>query len=121
MENSLEKYTDVDNCPVRNILDRIGDKWSILILLLLSEKNTMRFNELHKGIATISQKMLTVTLKNLEADGLVNRKVYAQIPPKVEYTLSPRGKSLIPHITNLVNWAKENYTGIQESRESFVR
>jgi len=115
-ENILEKYGDADNCPIRNILARIGDKWSMLVLMLLEEKKILRFNEIHKNIGTISQKMLTVTLKSLENDGLVIRNVYPQIPPKVEYSLTERGKTLIPHLHKLVMWAKNNMNEIQDSR-----
>ena len=118
-ETILKKYADVENCPVRNVMDRFGDKWSTLVLLLLYDEPVMRFSELHKTIETISQKMLTVTLKSLEADGLIIRTQYPEIPPRVEYSLTERGASLIPHIQNLVGWANENITGIRESREAY--
>lgn len=119
-KKKLEKYGDAEHCPVRNIVDRIGDKWSMLVLLLLDEEDVLRFNEMHKTIGTISQKMLAVTLKSLEADGLVTRTVYPQIPPKVEYALTPRGKTLVPHLHELVGWAKDNMEHIKVSREHFV-
>ncbi|MAZ28730.1 MAG: transcriptional regulator [Cytophagaceae bacterium] len=117
-KENLKKYIDADNCPVRNVLDRFGDKWSTLIILILGESKVLRFNELQNAIGTISQKMLTVTLKKLEADDLVNRTIYPQIPPKVEYNLTERGKSLLPHIQNIVAWANENMEGITQSRMS---
>ncbi len=120
-EKIIEKYGNPELCPVRNVIDRIGDKWSMLVLLLLAEENILRFNEIHKYIGTISQKMLTVTLKSLEADGLVNRTVYPQIPPKVEYELTPRGKSLLPHLLELVNWAKNNMDEIKTARQNFAK
>lgn len=120
MENKLKKYAEVDECPVRNVLDRFGDKWSILILLVLAEAKTMRFNEIHKSIGTISEKMLTVTLKTLEADGFIKRTVFPQIPPKVEYELKERGKSLLPIIQNLVSWALENMQEIMNDRMQFI-
>lgn len=118
-ENLLKKYTDAEHCPVRNVVDRIGDKWSMLVLMVLEEAKVLRFNEIYKHIQTISQKMLSVTLKTLEADGLVKRTVYAQIPPKVEYELTERGKSLLPHLHGLTAWAKQNMEGIIESRAAF--
>jgi len=120
IEKNLKKYGEAAGCPIRNVVDRIGDKWSVLILLILAEGEVMRFNEIHKWIGTISQKMLTVTLKTLEADGLVLRTVYPQIPPKVEYRLTSRGASLIPHLHGLVGWAAENLADIRESRRSFA-
>lgn len=118
-EEKLKKFGNTDLCPVRNVIDRIGDKWSVLVLLVLEEGGVMRFNELCNYISTISQKMLTVTLRTLEADGLIKRTIYAQIPPKVEYELTPRGKSLLPHLHKLVSWADENMDGIKESRLTF--
>lgn len=117
----LKKYGEAEHCPVRNVIDRIGDKWSVLVLMVLEEANVLRFNEIWGSIQTISQKMLTVTLKTLEADGLVKRTVYPQIPPKVEYELTARGKTLLPHLHGLVGWAKENMGEIKESRELFER
>ncbi len=111
---------NVANCPIRSVLDRIGDKWSILILLTLGEKNKLRFNELNKEIGPdISQKMLTVTLRSLEADGYVKRTVFPEVPPRVEYEITLLGKSLVPHIKELAKWAETNLSGIQNSREKF--
>lgn len=117
-EKKLKKYASAEQCPVRNVLDRIGDKWSMLVLLLLNDLPVLRFNEIHKQIGTISQKMLTVTLKALEADGLIDRTVYPQIPPKVEYKLTSRGQSLIPHLQNLAKWASAHMSDIIKSREA---
>ncbi len=118
-ENILKKYGNAENCPVRNIIDRLGDKWSVLVLMLLEESKVLRFNEIYGYIQTISQKMLAVTLKSLEADGLVKRTVYPQIPPKVEYELTERGRSLLPHLHQLVSWANSNMDEIRKSREAF--
>ncbi|TDO01447.1 winged helix-turn-helix transcriptional regulator [Sunxiuqinia elliptica] len=120
-EELMKKFSNPQDCPVRNVVDRIGDKWSMLVLLLLAEEKVLRFNEIHKYIGTISQKMLAVTLKSLESDGLVNRTVYPQIPPKVEYQLTSRGKSLLPHLQKLVSWAKDNMNDIQTSRQNFIQ
>ena len=89
----------------------------MLVLITLDANGTMRFSDIHKSIADISQRMLTVTLRTLEADGLVTRNVYAEVPPRVEYYLTDTGKSLMPHIENLVNWAIEYMSGILENRE----
>jgi DNA-binding HxlR family transcriptional regulator len=118
-ENFLKKYGNADKCPVRNVIDRLGDKWSVLVLMLLEEAQVLRFNEIFGYIQTISQKMLAVTLKSLEADGLVKRTVYPQIPPKVEYELTERGRSLLPHLHQLVGWANNNMDEIRKSREVF--
>lgn len=102
----------VPDCPIRNILARISDKWSLLVLYTLNQEPVMRFNTLQKNIPDISQKMLTVTLKTLEEDGFVKRKVYAEVPPKVEYSLTDRALSLLPCINILIDWAKENMEAI---------
>ena len=106
-------------CPVRNVLNRVVDKWSMLVLFTLESTPTIRFKELQRNIPDISQKMLTTTLKTLEADGLIIRKAYPEIPPRVEYELTSRGKSLLPLIDNLLSWASTNMDGIMQSRETF--
>ena len=120
MENNLDIFLDKVNCPVRQVLDRFGDKWSTLILLMLDKKGTMRFNQLNSTIGDISQKMLTVSLRTLEADGLISRKVYPEIPPRVEYQLTEMGKSLMPHLESLAAWAEQNIGAILQSREKFA-
>ena len=104
------------DCPIRNILSRIGDKWSLLVLYTLSGSSVMRFNVLQKNIPDISQKMLTVTLRALEEDGLVKRVIYAEVPPRVEYSLTDRAKSLLPYIDSLIAWAGENMAAILSDR-----
>ena len=110
-----ELYPD---CPIRNILARISDKWSILVLFTLNQSALMRFNALQKNIPDISQKMLTVTLRTLEEDGFVKRQVYAEVPPRVEYSLTDRAVSLLPHINSLITWAKDNMNAILVDREN---
>jgi DNA-binding HxlR family transcriptional regulator len=109
-----------DECPITEVLHRVGDKWSMLTVIMLSDHGTLRFNELHQLIDTISQRMLAVTLKTLEADGLVSRKMYAQIPPKVEYTLTPLGESLVPPLMTLYDWANASMPAIKASRERLL-
>ncbi len=108
-----ELYPD---CPIRNILARISDKWSILVLFTLNQSTLMRFNALQKNIPDISQKMLTMTLRTLEEDGFVKRQVYAEVPPRVEYSLTDRAISLLPHINSLIVWAKKNMNAILTDR-----
>ena len=104
-------------CPIRDVLSRLGDKWSMLVLVTLNANGTMRFGDIHKTIDDISQRMLTVTLRTLEADGLVERKAYAEVPPRVEYCLTEMGHSLIPHVEALVGWALDHMAMIFEHRE----
>jgi DNA-binding HxlR family transcriptional regulator len=103
-------------CPVRDILDRIGDKWSLLSILHLGSADSLRFNELRKRINGISQRMLTVTLRGLEADGLVARTVYAEVPPRVEYQLTGLGQGLLGAVIQLGNWAAAHAPAIAEAR-----
>ena len=104
-------------CPVRDILSHLSSKRAMLILITLDANQTMRFSDIQKSIGDISQRMLTVSLRALEADGLVNRKVYPEVPPRVEYCLTERGDSLIPCIQGLVNWALTHMPQILEERK----
>lgn len=108
------------NCPIRNILSRIGDKWSMLVLYTLETDEAKRFKELQRNIPDISQKMLTATLRMLEADGLVKREAFAEVPPRVEYSLSDKGKTLLPHINAILSWATDNMDDIYESRRHYL-
>ena len=107
------------DCPIRNVFSRICDKWSLLVIYTLNAHNAepIRFNALRKLIPDISQKMLTSTLKSLEADGYVNRKVYAEVPPRVEYSLTPRAETLIPIMDHLIEWALDNMAVILKDRQ----
>ena len=107
-----------EDCEVRQILDRIADKWSLLVISLLQER-TMRFNELRRDIDGISQRMLTVTLRQLERDGLVCRTVYPVVPPRVEYCLSPLGTTLLGTIQSLVTWTETHQEEIARARAEF--
>ena len=97
-------------CPIRQVISQFGDKWSLLVLYTLGQKedNVMRFSELHDHMLDCSQKMLSQTLKNLESNHLVSRKVYPVVPPKVEYRLTEMGKSLMPTLDSLIVWGNEN-------------
>lgn len=118
LEENLKKYTRIEDCPIRNILSRFSSKWAMLILCVLSENEVSRFSTISKAIPDISPKVLSETLKMLEADGLIKRKVYAEIPPRVEYSLSALGKSLIPVLNNLISWALDNAAYIQKCKKA---
>ncbi len=106
------------DCPIRNVLARVGDKWSLLVLYTLQHKEILRFKQLQREIPDISQKSLTQTLRTLEEDGFVSRKVYAEVPPRVEYALTERGLSFLPLVNGLIVWAMDNMDGIIQSREA---
>ena len=108
-------------CPLRNVLSRIGDRWSLLVLLALHEKaKAMRFSDLCRAIPDVSQKMLTSTLRKLEADDLLSRTIYPEVPPRVEYKLTKRGKTLIPLLNQLVDWSLDNMDAIIRHREKYA-
>lgn len=112
----MKNFHPTGKCPIRNVLCRLGDKWSMLVLVTLNTNGTMRFSEIHQTIEDISQRMLTVTLRTLESDGLVVRTVFAEVPPRVEYHLTEMGQSLMPHVHSLIGWALEHMPDILESR-----
>jgi DNA-binding HxlR family transcriptional regulator len=107
-------------CPVREVLDRIGDKWSLLLLLTLNV-TPRRFNALGRAVPDISRRMLTETLRSLERDGMVWRRVTPSKPPAVEYGLTDRGASLVDQMQPLVSWANRNLTAIRADRAAFDR
>ena len=111
----------MENFYTNDVLSRLGDKWSMLVLVTLNANGTMRFCDIHKTIADISQRMLTVTLRTLEADGLISRKVYAEVPPRVEYRLTELGESLMPRVQMLVDWALEHMGEIMKHREVMAK
>ena len=101
-------------CPIRQVISRFGDKWSLLVLYTINEREdeVIRFNELRRHMFDCSQKMLSQTLKNLEQSNLVTRKVYPEVPPRVEYSLTDTGKSLMPTIMALIAWGKEHFNDV---------
>jgi len=103
------------DCPSRKVLERIADKWTSLVIFALAER-TMRYGELQRRIGGVSQKMLTQTVRSLEQDGLVARKIYPVVPPMVEYSLTPLGKSLIEPLTAIRRWAEKHLPKLLENR-----
>lgn len=108
-----------EHCPVRDVLDCIGDRWSLLTLTAL-EGGTLRFTELKRAIGDISQRMLAQTLRALERDGYVTREVHPTVPPKVEYTLTALGESLLGKVKPLIRWADENHNRVRRARKAYV-
>lgn len=104
------------DCPIRNVLARVGDKWSLLVLYTLQHRESLRFKQLQRLLPDISQKSLTQTLRMLEEDGFVSRKVYAEVPPRVEYSLTERSMSFLPVVNSLIDWAKANMDDIVSDR-----
>ena len=102
-----ERNSIIEICPVRNVIARFGNKWALLVVLVLSEHEKVRFSELCRLIPDISSRVLSGTLKTLEADGLVSRKTYPVVPPKVEYSLTPLGTSLRPILESMYEWGSQ--------------
>lgn len=119
MDRTMIEDALYPDCPIRNILARLCDKWSLLVIYTLNKADTapVRFKELQREIPDISQKMLTLTLRTLEEDGYVTRTVYPEVPPRVEYALTPLTYSLLPHINALIGWAIENKDAIMKDRK----
>jgi len=119
----LKKPAEVEftptNCHARDVLARVGDTWSVYVIHMLGDAKTLRFSELRKEVDGISQRMLTVTLRGLERDGLVVRTVYPEIPPRVEYALTPLGVTLRQHIRGLVGWAGDHLTEVDAARATY--
>ncbi|MCI4645044.1 MAG: helix-turn-helix transcriptional regulator [Hyphomonadaceae bacterium] len=113
-----DHFYDPSLCPVRHVLSHIGDKWSLLVITHL-KFGSHRFSELQRAIADISQRMLTVTLRSLERDGLVARHVTPSVPPRVDYELTDLGRSLLPALERLSEWALETRPAIEAARERF--
>jgi DNA-binding HxlR family transcriptional regulator len=121
MANSHTQHDDVDGCAFRSFLDRVADKWSLLLIVTLeaAPKQRRRFSELKKSVPGISQRMLTTTLRNLERDGLLTRHLFPEIPPRVEYELTALGKNLMSPIGELVQWIRGNWSTITNARREF--
>ncbi|HUN93340.1 MAG TPA: helix-turn-helix domain-containing protein [Burkholderiaceae bacterium] len=109
-----------EKCPIRDVLDRIGDRWSMLVLFTLHESGTLRFTALKGRIEDISQRMLAQTLRHLEQDGLVSRTVHPTIPPRVDYALTPLGASFLEPMGALRAWAEAHHEAVRAARRAYV-
>ncbi len=128
-ERKLKRLNHTENCPrseeeeaaIRELLSRIGDKWSVLVIVALakSTKRRARFSALEKMIPGISQRMLTATLRTLERDGLLIREFFPEVPPRVEYELTPLGFSLLDTVRRLVGWVNNNWSEVKKARKKF--
>lgn len=117
-DRDAEPFVFEQPCPIRDVLDRIGDQWSLLILHVL-ENGTARFSEIRRAIGDISRQMLSKTLKHLEEDGFVRRTLYPEVPPRVEYELTDLGRSFLVPMKDLITWADENHRAICEARDRY--
>lgn len=119
MTKKEEKKSIIEICLIRNVVARLGNKWALLVVFILNENGSIRFNQLARQIPDISTKVLSNTLQILKADGLVKRTVFPEVPIRVEYELTATGKSLVPIIISLTEWAQNNMQSIMEHRKKF--
>ena len=117
---TADSYEQAKDCPFRNVLDKVGDKWSFLVFAVL-EDGPKRFNEIKRLIGDISQRVLTKSLRDLERDGYVSRTVYPESPPRVEYRLTELGTSLLGPVKLFMNWSLEAHPRIQVARKAYDR
>ncbi|MFY7666566.1 winged helix-turn-helix transcriptional regulator [Flavobacterium sp.] len=126
-EKKFKEYFNLANssrnfsCPVRDVVAHVSDKWSLLVVYALAGDGTLRFNELKSKIGDVSQRMLTVTVRKLEQDGLVKRTIYPEVPPRVEYQLTSLGMELLNKLVPLIDWAQENSNLIISSRKKAAK
>ena len=118
-ERYRERKDLPDICPIRDVLDRVGDKWSTLLIFTLAERSH-RFGELRRAISDISQRMLTQTLRELQEDGMISRTVHPTTPPSTEYALTNLGRSLVEPLTALARWAESHHEEIKRARADYV-
>src|SRR5271168_4462517 len=123
MNDVLESPRELEHpgsglCPISDLLARIGDKWSLLVLVALSDadQGRLRFSELMRAVVGISQRMLTTTLRHLERDGILTRQVFPEVPPRVEYSLTTRGRGLLVPVKALITWIVDEWPEIAKSR-----
>jgi DNA-binding HxlR family transcriptional regulator len=118
-ERYRERMSLPEICPIRDVLDRVGDKWSTLLIFTLAERSH-RFGELRRAIPDISQRMLTQTLRELQEDGLISRTVHPTTPPSTEYALTELGRSLVAPLTALARWAESHHEQIKRARVDYA-
>ena len=119
MTKKEEKKSIIEICPIRNVIARFGNKWALLVIYILNENGSIRFNQLARQIPDISTKVLSNTLHILEADGLVKRTVFPKVPIRVEYELTETGRNLVPIVISLTEWAQNNMKSIMAHRKKF--
>jgi DNA-binding HxlR family transcriptional regulator len=117
----VSEIEDHTSCPIHELLTRLGDKWSMLVIVALAQAdgNRARFSELMRTVNGISQRMLTTTLRQLERDGMLTRHLFPEVPPRVEYALTNHGLSLLEPVQSMVTWVEKNWPAIQGARKTY--
>ncbi len=114
----MAKKLDYDYCKAAPMLEWLGNKWALVVLVKISENEPMRFNELYRLIPSVSEKVLSQVLKQLTIDGIIHRELFPDVPPRVEYSVTELGKTLLPHVEALIKWGQENFEKIMINRQS---
>ena len=114
----MAKKLDYDYCRAAPILEWIGNKWTLVVLLKISESGPIRFNELYRNIPSVSEKVLSQVLRQLTADGIIRRELFPDVPPRTEYSLTPLGQTLLPHVEALISWGRDNFDTIMSNRQN---
>ena len=112
----MAKKLDYEYCKAAPMLEWIGNKWALVALVKISENEPVRFNEIYRNIPSVSEKVLSQVLKQLTTDGIIERKLYPDVPPRVEYSVSDFGRTLLPHVEALINWGRDNFERIIQNR-----
>lgn len=114
----MAKKLDYEYCKAAPMLEWIGNKWALVVLVKISENEPVRFNELYRNIPSVSEKVLSQVLKQLTTDGIIERQLYPNVPPRVEYSLTDLGKTLLPHVEALIKWGQDNFEQIMINRHN---
>lgn len=114
----MAKKLDYEYCKAAPMLEWLGNKWAMVVLVNISENGPVRFNELYRTIPSVSEKVLSQVLRQLTTDGIIRRELFPDIPPRTEYSLTDLGKTLLPHIEALIAWGRENFDAIMSNRQS---
>ena len=113
----MVKKLDYEYCKAAPMLEWLGNKWTLVVLMKISEKEPVRFNELYRTIPSVSEKVLSQVLRQLAADGIIRSELFADVPPRTEYSVTDFGKTLLPHIEALINWGRDNFDTIMSNRQ----
>ncbi|MCM1041584.1 MAG: helix-turn-helix transcriptional regulator [Bacteroides sp.] len=114
----MTKKLDYGYCKAAPMLEWLGNKWALVVLVKIAENEPIRFNELYRNIPSVSEKVLAQVLKQLTADGIIRRQLFPDVPPKVEYSVTNFGKTLLPHVNALLRWGQENFERIMMNRRN---
>lgn len=113
----MAKKLDYEYCKAAPMLEWLGNKWALVVLVKISENEPVRFNELYRNIPSVSEKVLSQVLKQLTTDGIIERQLYPDVPPRVEYSITDLGKTLLPHVEALIKWGQDNFEQIMINRQ----